>query len=171
MKFNSNFLVVAVLLLTCCKSLDWQGAGGWGNGNMTVIWDYINTNFSKAWPQATTILPGDTKLADFASAFSTELNRRWDTAWNVVVAYITDKSNSDSVVYGYAFRDHWMWYNGYAMNDGSFVSFIIWKDYNCNGWTTINANTIALLPGNGISTFPSATHDLVDSFLSTIRTE
>jgi hypothetical protein len=70
MKFDSNLLVVAVLLLTCCKSLDWQGAGGWGNGNMTVIWDYINTNFSKAWPGATTIIPGDTKLADFASAFS-----------------------------------------------------------------------------------------------------
>jgi hypothetical protein len=70
MKFNSNFLVVAVLLLTCCNAINWQGAGSWGNGNMTVIWDYINANFSKAWPQATTILPSDTKLADFASAFS-----------------------------------------------------------------------------------------------------
>jgi hypothetical protein len=70
MKFNSNFLVAAVLLLTCSNALNWQGAGSWGNGNMTVIWDYINANFSKAWPQATTILPSDTKLADFASAFS-----------------------------------------------------------------------------------------------------
>jgi hypothetical protein len=70
MKFDSNFLVVAVLLLTCSNALNWQGAGSWGNGNMTVIWDYINTNFSKAWLQPTMIAQGDTTLADFSSAFS-----------------------------------------------------------------------------------------------------
>jgi hypothetical protein len=86
----------------------------------------------------------------------------------VVVAYIADKSNSDSVVYGYAFRDHWMWYNGFLMDDGYYVSFIIWKDYNCKGWTSINFNTISNMGLNaGANTFPPATHDLVYQFLST----
>jgi len=35
----------------------------------------------------------------------------------------------DGVVDGYAFRDHWLWYND---NDISHLSFIIWKDYNCD---------------------------------------
>jgi hypothetical protein len=169
MKFNSNFsnfLLVAGLLLTCSNALNWQGAGSWGNGNMTVIWDYINTNFSKAWSGATVTGQGDTTLSDFSSAFSTELNRLWDPAWNVVVVYITDGSNSDSVVYGYAFRDHWMWYNGFLMNDGYYVSFIIWKDYNCNGWTSINANVIG-----GVNTFPAATNSLVYSFVNNWGTE
>jgi hypothetical protein len=70
MRFNSNFLLVAVLLLACSNALNWQGAGSWGNGNMTVIWDYINTNFSKASPQATLLASTDTTLTDFSSAFS-----------------------------------------------------------------------------------------------------
>jgi hypothetical protein len=70
MKFKFNFLLVAVLLLTCSSALNWQGAGSWGNGNMTIIWDYINANFSKAWPQATVTAQGDTNLVDFSSAFS-----------------------------------------------------------------------------------------------------
>jgi hypothetical protein len=73
MKFNSNFsnfLVVAVLLLTCSNALNWQGAGSWGNGNMTVIWNYINANFSKAWTVAPLFGQGDTTLSDFSSAFS-----------------------------------------------------------------------------------------------------
>jgi hypothetical protein len=59
-----------------------------------------------------------------------------------VVVYITDGTNSDSVVYGYAFRDHWMWYNGFLMDDGYYVTFIIWKDYNCITWSTINSNSL-----------------------------
>lgn len=35
---------------------------------------------------------------------------------------------------------HWLWFNGYRMNDGHYISFIIWKDYNCHGWITINSN-------------------------------
>jgi hypothetical protein len=56
-----------------------------------------------------------------------------------VVGYISEGSNNgDSVLYGYAFRDHWMWYNGFLMDDGHYVSFVIWKDYNCIGWITFN---------------------------------
>jgi hypothetical protein len=76
----------------------------------------------------------------------------------VVVAYIADGTNSDSVVYGYAFRDHWMWYNGYVMDDGNYVSFIIWKDYNCITWSTINSNKLV----NGQTTsFDSSTSTAV----------
>jgi hypothetical protein len=73
MKFNSNFsnfLLVAVLLLTCSNALNWQGAGSWGNGNMTIIWDYINANFSKTQPFSTVLSQGDATLTNFASAFS-----------------------------------------------------------------------------------------------------
>jgi hypothetical protein len=70
MKFNFKFLVAAVLLLACSNALNWQGAGTWANGNMTVIWDYIHTNFSTSWPVATLTSSTDTTLADFASAFS-----------------------------------------------------------------------------------------------------
>jgi hypothetical protein len=70
MKFNSNFLVAAVLLLTCSNALNWQGAGSWGNGNMTIIWDYINANFSKAWSQATVTGQDDSTLSDFTYVFS-----------------------------------------------------------------------------------------------------
>jgi hypothetical protein len=166
MKFKFNFLLVAVLLLTCSSALNWQGAGSWGNGNMTIIWDYINANFSKAWTHNTCVSQGDTTLTEFSSAFSTELNRLWDPAWNVVVVYITDGTNSDSVLYGYAFRDHWMWYNGFLMNDGYYVSFIIWKDYNCNGWASINHNTLTMQVYQGVNTFPTATNGLVYQFLT-----
>jgi hypothetical protein len=73
-----------------------------------------------------------------------------------VVGYISEGSNNgDSVLYGYAFRDHWMWYNGFLMDDGHYVSFIIWKDYNCITWTTHNDNA-------GVqSTFDAATTDLI----------
>jgi hypothetical protein len=67
MKFNFSFLVASVLLLACSNALNWQGAGSWGNGNMTVIWDYINANFSKAWPKASMTASTDTTLTDFSS--------------------------------------------------------------------------------------------------------
>jgi hypothetical protein len=71
MRFNFNFLVAAVLLLACSNALNWQGAGTWANGNMTVIWDYIHANISTTWWQSDLTNPGDTTLTNFASAFST----------------------------------------------------------------------------------------------------
>jgi hypothetical protein len=73
---------------------------------------------------------------------TTYLNDKWNKAWNVVVVYIGEMVNSDSVVYGYAFNKHWMWYNGYTMQDGYFVSFIIWKDYNCGSYYAFNSNIL-----------------------------
>jgi hypothetical protein len=43
-------------------------------------------------------------------------------------------------VVGYAFRDHWMWFNGYSYLGRTF-SFVIWKDYNCVAWISIDDST------------------------------
>jgi hypothetical protein len=51
------------------------------------------------------------------------------------------------------------------MNDGYYVSFIIWKDYNCNGWASINYNTVATMNGE-VNTFPPETHDITYSFIN-----
>lgn len=62
-----------------------------------------------------------------AETISTRLNTIWDPAWNVVI--LRQAAGYDSVVYGYAFRDHWMWINGVAVPET--LSYIIWKDFNC----------------------------------------
>jgi hypothetical protein len=77
----------------------------------------------------------------------------------VVIKIITG-GNADSVLYGYAFRDHWMWYNGLLVDDGQCVSFIIWKDYNCVGWITYNDNL------DDPSTFDGATTNLIKSAIT-----
>jgi hypothetical protein len=48
-----------------------------------------------------------------------------------------------NVVYGYAYNQHWLWYNKYQVTPSAqnpsayyYFSFIIWKDYNCNFWVT-----------------------------------
>ncbi len=45
-----------------------------------------------------------------ALAISNDLNDLWDEAWNVFVCSLFN-SERDAVVYGYAFRDHWLWIN------------------------------------------------------------
>jgi hypothetical protein len=49
---------------------------------------------------------------------------------------------TDAVVIAYAFRDHWMWFNGYSYQGRTF-SFIIWKDYNCLAWITADNSAIS----------------------------
>jgi hypothetical protein len=53
------------------------------------------------------------------------------------------------------------------MDDGYYVSFIIWKDYNCNGWASINYNTI-IDQNAGIDTFPST---LGKTFINSFATD
>jgi hypothetical protein len=47
----------------------------------------------------------------------------------------------DSVLYGYAYNDHWYWYNGLKIGT-HYYAIIIWKDYNCDGWKTVDASII-----------------------------
>lgn len=70
-------------------------------------------------------------------------------------------------MYGYAFRSHWMWFNGYSYG-GKFYSFVIWKDYNCHTWNTIsNSDLLTNFP----STHPSyPMYLLVGDALGTIST-
>jgi hypothetical protein len=154
------FAIAVLFLISCSNGLNWQGAGNWTTSNVTTIWNYINTNYTKSIPNSTLLSGSNTVLKDFVTAFSTYLNDLWDPAWNVVVVYITDKTNADSVLYGYGFRDHWMWYNGFLMDDGYYVTFIIWKDYNCVGWITHNDNI------DGQSTFDTATTALITSAIT-----
>lgn len=85
---------------------------------------------------------------DFSKYISEKLTAKWDPAWNVVTVFnygtITINQTGDfrNVVYGYAFNNHWLWYNKYLVvqNPQSptsyiYFSFIIWKDYNCDTWT------------------------------------
>lgn len=74
------------------------------------------------------------------------LNAKWDSYWNTAIFQKIDTNPAlNAVVYGYAFRDHWLWFNSYA---GTKYSFIVWKDYNgnvtdsfCSMTTTYYINT------------------------------
>lgn len=68
-----------------------------------------------------------------------ETTQGWDQFWNVFV--VVQDASSDTVIYGYAFRDHWLWRNNVIFGDlstgpftyptGKNIGLIIWKDYNC----------------------------------------
>jgi hypothetical protein len=95
---------------------------------MTFFWNYINANMSG---------PASTyALNPFCEQFSTALNTKWDPAWNVVISF--SDSLIDTVLYGYAYNGHWYWYNGYG-GLGKYFGIVIWKDYNCQGWKTLDA--------------------------------
>jgi hypothetical protein len=113
------------------------------SSNMTTIWNYVNKNLDRTKPKSELMGRNDGTLKNFAVGFSDYLNELWDAAWNVILVYIADGSNSDSVVYGYAFRQHWFWYNGLATKDGHFISLIVWKDFNCVRWFTLNLDSNA----------------------------
>ena len=141
-----------LLLITNIWAINWQGTGNLSQENTTVIWEYINPNFDLKWIRSTLTSSSDTKLVDFSKQLSDYLNLQWNEAWNVVVAYINDGTNFDTVFYGYAFRDHWLWYNGIQTNDFTYLTFIIWKDYNCAQWYSINSNLF-------VTSFPSSYAD------------
>ena len=73
------------------------------------------------------------------------MNTLYAPAWNVVVVSYSspDLIYNDVVLYGYAFRSRWMWFNGYInpQIEGKSFSFVIWKDYNCHTWGGISGIT------------------------------
>lgn len=118
-------------LLQQSHGLNWQAAG---NISACTVLDFINANYNPGWTQWDIFETEKNVLTQFTNLVSNYLNDLWDPAWNVVVVYVnTPGSNGDSVLYGYAFRQHWLWLNGYKTNDDHYVSFIVWKDYNCAG--------------------------------------
>jgi hypothetical protein len=58
-----------------------------------------------------------------------------------------------------------MWYNGFLMDDGYYVTFIIWKDYNCIGWITHNDNV------DFQSTFDGATTKLIKNAIANFASQ
>jgi hypothetical protein len=81
------------------------------------------------------------------------LNTLWAPAWNVVIVYYYDGMNYDSVLYGYGFNRHWFWLNGFklSLSNGNYISFVIWKDFNCVQWITINPNDASYKPSSYIT--------------------
>lgn len=122
---KKQILVILSFLLTA-SAINWQAADNFTQSNLTFIWDTINNNVGTYAPSS---------LAPFSEYISTALNNQWNPAWNVFVIRLLDPS-FDAVFYGYAFRKHWMWFNGYTYG-GNTYSFIIWKDYNCQTWHTV----------------------------------
>lgn len=156
------FFCAFALLLAYAALLNWQAAGNMSASNMTIIQGYINANFSMGEENLNT-LPGR------VGPFSDYLNGLWAPAWNVVIIY-NGKSNEkfDAILYGYAFRDHWMWINGLSLlsfsNPSSTITYygtiLIWKDYNCKGWLTLNV----LSDNQG--TFTSNPNTAINDFMS-----
>ena len=72
------------------------------------------------------------------------MNGLWDPAWNVVI--VKSLVTFDTILYGYAFNNHWMWINGIAIPNsmgGDTVTYLIWKDYNSQNWASLTNLTIA----------------------------
>jgi hypothetical protein len=158
-----TFFLALMVLLPHFHCLNWQGTGVLSYDMQNTIWNYINTNFD---PSVTYngLMLGNKAIVNFSKGLSNELNSRFDRAWNVVVPYISEfNNNADTVLYGYAFKDHWFWYNGYKMNDGYYVSFIIWKDYNCQTYITFDPTK------DSYSTFTGADATAITNAINSLK--
>jgi hypothetical protein len=122
--------ILFFFLLGCVCSINWQGAGNMSASNMTFIWSTINANIPNY------VSAAKTNLSQFSVVLSNAFNQAWSPAWNVFVFELLDPS-VDAIFYGYSFNGHWMWFNDYAYQ-GRYFSFVIWKDYNCKVWNTID---------------------------------
>ena len=134
MELKWSYALLIVVLLGCGSCLNWMGAGNWTSDNLTVLHNEINS-------------VDPTKIFYLyvydAIRISYDLKGLWDPWWNVVIIYYPDSNNYDSVLYGYAFRRHWFWLNGWKRPDGYYLSFIIWKDYNCVNVITIDDTSMS----------------------------
>ena len=144
--------MIALLLADSLHGLNWQGMGsGMNNTVITEIWTGFEANMHTA------LRSGDKDLANgFVNEISTRLNDRWNPAWNIAV--VVNYKIYDSILYGYAFRNQSMWYNGVPQNlfgSSMIITLIVWKDYNCQDWKNI---------ANGVtetSSFTTAKKDLI----------
>lgn len=120
-----TYTILSILL--SALSVRWQGTGNISQSNWTFIWSTVEANIASYAPDN---LPG------FSTKISDALNDAWAPTWNVFVMRLYDPS-IDAVVYGYAFKNHWMWLNSYSY-EGNYYSFVLWKDYHCKTWNTIS---------------------------------
>lgn len=154
MPTNLPFSLISLLLfLSLVSCSNWQAKGSFTDQNITYIYNQIDTCIANK-------NSGAILVSDFARIISDALVAAWDPAWNVFVTKLTNY-DTDSVVFGYAFRDHWMWLNNYSSDH---LSFVIWKDYNCGRYTTFSHSGY----GTFDYTFPSETFNAVTNHISGI---
>ena len=98
---------------------------------------------------------GTLAITSLTSSISSTLNTKWDSAWNV---FVLKNSNADynAVFVGYAFRDHWLWNNNYHNH----YTIVIWKDYNCATWATVDLSASAF--SSGFNHLPSYAADYLN---------
>lgn len=156
----AKFALFALLLL-CGHCINWEAYGNFTDDNITIIRGYVQNNFPFSTSTSTLTGNTDTSIADFTVRMSDYLNGLWDKAWNVVVSLNSDQvhPNLDTIMYGYGFRKHWIWINGYKTSDGTTFGIVVWKDYNCHGWFTFNGNS----PSQETNTFTGTAKDNVVS--------
>ncbi len=100
---NWTVLLITWGLLSAGVPLNWMAGGNFTQVDFAKLRVRVNALQTK---------PPETTYAASASTMSNDLNAIWAPAWNVVVVSYQNGSNYDSVIYGYAFRNHWFWQNG-----------------------------------------------------------
>lgn len=129
MRLNLTNLLFVSALIGLCSSLNWMAGGSFTQENFDILRAKINAFDTSSTMQT---------IGASADQISSDLNTLWAEAWNVVIPYYTDGKNYDSILYGYAFNGHWFWFNGFHLVNNNYISFIIWKDYNCITWYSFN---------------------------------
>lgn len=127
-------VILSLASVSICAN--WEHTGNWTTENTTDLLLAINESIILCAEDAS---PYKYNLGKFAQKLSENLETRWHLFWNVFV--VVQSEASDTVVYGYAFRDHWLWRNNIRFNPSSGPAFIhptgknigliIWKDFNC----------------------------------------
>lgn len=96
-------MLITMLLTHSLHALNWQGTGsGMNNTVITEIWTGLTGNLDSA--------STGLQRTGICKDISDRLNAQWNPAWNVVL--LVTGSSYDTILYGYAFRSQWMWYNG-----------------------------------------------------------
>lgn len=126
-------VVLTATLLAVANGINWQGKGNMNQTVLDKIWAYINANTSSGFSD----IMDSSNINIFVKGLSDSLNQEWHPAWNVVATF--GPQDYDTVLYGYAFNNHWMWYNGiqHPTSPTYIVSIVVWKDYNCQTWKLI----------------------------------
>lgn len=128
------FLLTVLLLATAASGLRWQGTGSTNNTVIAKIWQHVETKINSSMFIAST---QDLAFKTFCKTLSEQLNSLWDPAWNVAI--YSALPQYDTILYGYAFNNQWMWFNGVPASNfpTQVFTLIVWKDYNCKVWKDI----------------------------------
>ncbi len=122
MELKWAFLLFVGAVLSLCGCLNWMAGGSFTQEEFAILRGKVDAFDTSS--SLSTYTPNAAKISD-------ELNLLWAPAWNVVIIPYSSNQNYDAVLYGYGFNGRWFWQNGFLLTDGTYISIIIWKDYNC----------------------------------------